>query len=92
MIEDCAHILRSIGEALSRRGSDYAAVFEAVLALSAQPGLDAKLPAPAMADRPLDEEWIEEPVVFGPAAASSCAAPAGEASVIKFMPRGRAPR
>jgi len=37
MLSDCAHILRKIGERLASRNSPYAAVFEALLVIAAQP-------------------------------------------------------
>ena len=89
MIEDCAHVVRAIGEALGRRSSPYAAVLDAALAVSGQPGLDAAAATTPEPERSLDDEWVEEPVIFGPAAAAGSATP-GEASVIRFMPR--APR
>ena len=73
MLDDCAHIVRKIGDALASRGSSYAAVFAAVLAVVDLPGLAGK--AEAVAEKPMDEEWAEEPVVFGPAAGAACGAP-----------------
>jgi|SRR5690242_3628045 len=92
MLADCAHIVRKIGEAVAKRESRYAAVFEAALALAGERGLGADAASAPERDRPLDEEWVEEPVVFGPAAASACGAKSPPASVIQFMPRTAAPR
>jgi nitrate reductase molybdenum cofactor assembly chaperone NarJ/NarW len=91
MIDDCAHIVRKIGEELVRRTSRYAAVCQAVLALSRLEGLATTLAA-GEPERSLDEEWLEEPVIFGPAAASSCGTKTAEPSVIRFMPREGAAR
>ena len=87
VFDDCAHILRSVGAALVRRDSRYAAVFAAVLALAGAPVLDLTPPPEAGPERSLDEEWAEEPVIFGPAAGSGCAAKAPAAAVVKFIPR-----
>jgi nitrate reductase delta subunit len=83
MLDDCAHILRRIGEALVDRGSGYAAVFAALLEFAGAPGLalDKARREPQPAEKPIDEEWAEEPVVFGPGAApSSCGAQAAAQS------------
>jgi len=71
MIGDFAHILRSIGTQLGRRNSSYAAVLAAVLAAADEDGFEDG-DAPALPEKSLDEEWAEEPVVFGPAAAPAC--------------------
>jgi len=92
MIDDCAHILGKVGETLARRTSAYAAVFAAVLALAGQPRLETERVSESETERSLDDEWVEEPVIFGPAAASSCGPKPDQPSVIKFMPRGGAPR
>jgi nitrate reductase delta subunit len=68
MLGDCAHILRSVGEALARRGSGYAAVFGALLTVAGEKGL-AQVAPPARVEvedrKKLDEEWTEQPVLFG---------------------------
>jgi nitrate reductase delta subunit len=68
MLGDCAHIVRSVGEALARRRSAYAAVFGALLAVAGEKGL-APLAPPARAEledrKALDAEWAEQPVLFG---------------------------
>ncbi len=92
MIDDCAHIVRKVGEELARRESRYAAVLDAVLALSGHSALETSSKPERQVERSLDEEWIEEPVIFGPAAASACGTKPAEASVIRFMPRAGAPR
>ncbi len=66
MLADCAHLLRSIGDALVRRESRSASVLSARLALAGERGLDSAAPrAPADDNAALDEEWIEQPVLFG---------------------------
>lgn len=89
MLGDCAHIVRRIGEALVKRGSDYSAVLAAVLALAGEPGLGQCRDRAAAIDKPLDDEWIEEPVIFGPAAAcgSGCGTPPPRPASIQFIPR-----
>lgn len=90
MLTDCAHILRKIGDALAERESHYSAVPAALLALCGQPGLTpARERRPVKEEKSLDEEWAEEPVVFGPGAAPACAGQNQKdvSAVIRFMPR-----
>ena len=76
MLGDCAHILRSIGETLLERGSGYSVVFAAVLSAIGESGLSARPPTERHPEeKSLDEEWAEEPVIFGPAAACGEAKP-----------------
>jgi nitrate reductase delta subunit len=88
MLGDCAHIVRAVGEALQQRGSGYSAVFAAVLALAGEAGL-APRPAvrPAAPDKTIDEEWVEEPVIFGPAAGAGCGAARPATAVMHFARR-----
>jgi nitrate reductase delta subunit len=85
MLEDCAHVVRKVGDALAARGSRYAAVFAAILAAVDLPGLTGK--ADHAPEKPMDEEWAEAPVVFGPAAGAACGAAAPQRSIIQFVPR-----
>ena len=71
MIGDFAHLIRGIGAQLSRRHSPYAAVMAALLAVAGEPGFEHDAP-PAEPGKSMDEEWAEEPVVFGPAGAPAC--------------------
>ena len=88
MLTDCAHILRKIGDALAERDSSYSAVPAALLALYGQPGLTPPGERrPVKEEKSLDEEWAEEPVVFGPGAAPACAGQNDVNAVIRFMPR-----
>lgn len=66
MLGDCAHILRSIGQALLERGSPYSAVFKALLGIVGAAGLDEK-PAPRRTaeGEDLDRDWLEQPA-FAP--------------------------
>jgi nitrate reductase delta subunit len=68
MLGDCAHILRAIGEALARRRAPHAAVFGALLALVGEAGLapaDTEPVAIEEDNKALDEEWVDQPVLFG---------------------------
>jgi nitrate reductase delta subunit len=93
MLSDCAHIVRKLGDALAARHSPYAAVPAAVLALVGQPGL-ADNPPLIEDEKSLDQEWAEEPVIFGPAAApQGCAAAADPRATARPQPpRSAAPR
>ena len=64
MLRECAHLLRSLGEALARRDSRYAVVPGTLLAISGVRGLEGAAPV-LEAEKSLDEEWAEEPVMFG---------------------------
>ena len=73
-----AHILVAVAERLRKRGSPYAAVFEALGAIAAeQPSVETvagllKEPDPDPNDlQALDIAWAEDPVTFGPSA-SAC--------------------
>lgn len=62
MLTDCADIVRAIGEALVKRRSRYAAVFETLLAIAKAPPLDPARAARAPAERiDLDRDWRERP-------------------------------
>jgi len=71
MLGDCAHILRRIGEALYQRNSLYAAIFQALLSIAGEAGLDTKANPPKTAEaEDLDADWFEQPA-FAPDAATS---------------------
>ena len=73
-LAETAHIVRAIGDGLVRRGSRYAALPAALLALAGEPGLTQKIAAPPGAEdsaEALDRAWADEPVTFG----GGCAAP-----------------
>ena len=66
MLADCAHILRLVGEVLVKRGSRYSAVFDALLALAGEPGIDAaRARRRALDKEDLDRDWDERPA-FAP--------------------------
>ena len=65
MLADCAHLLRAIGDALVQRHSHYAAVLGALLTLAGERGLETSRKQAGGDEPTLDEEWIEQPVLFG---------------------------
>lgn len=86
MLGESAPIVRKIGAALAARGSRYAAVLAAALALVGEKGFAAQ--PRAAQEKPLDLDWVDEPVEFGPAgAAAACAAASAKPAVIQFVPR-----
>jgi len=67
LLDDCAHILRAVGERLIAGGSPYAAIFGALLDLHrAAPLHLAKSTARVASVPSFDDEWDEAPVEFGP--------------------------
>ncbi len=92
LIEDCAHILRAVGERLAAGGSPYAAVFAALLDLyGAAPLALPKGAVKAQAAQALDDEWDEAPVEFGPPSGVNAAAAHGaqqsRPQFIRFVPK-----
>jgi len=85
MLDDCAHILRAVGERLLDGGSPYAAAFVALLDLHGEAPLAAGKSKPA-ADRSLDDDWQETPVEFGPNAAAH-GAQQSRPQFIRFIPK-----
>jgi len=79
MIGDFAHILRSIGAQLTKRRSPYASVLAALLAAAGETGFEDDTPSSDVPEKSMDEEWAEEPVIFGPAAAPGCSTTARSA-------------
>lgn len=59
LLGECAHVLRKLGNSLNHRGSRYAAVLAALLALAGEEGLDPHAPPPPSED--LDRSWEERP-------------------------------
>jgi nitrate reductase molybdenum cofactor assembly chaperone NarJ/NarW len=69
LIGETAHILRALGDRLAERGSPYAAVFAAVLALARLPGLSKPIGKRVTAEpdrSALDAQWMDPEVTFGP--------------------------
>jgi nitrate reductase delta subunit len=88
MLADCAHILRAVGEALQRRRSAYAAVFGALLAVAGEAGLSpapAPLPIETEDRKALDDEWVEQPVLFGLGCGDARTSATGAAQPMKFV-------
>ncbi|MGH7161206.1 MAG: nitrate reductase molybdenum cofactor assembly chaperone [Acetobacteraceae bacterium] len=70
MLGDCAHIVRSIGEALVKRESRYAAVLDTVLRIAGEGPLDRARAARRPAERrDPDRDWAERPAFETDAAA-----------------------
>jgi nitrate reductase delta subunit len=66
MLEDCAHILTTIGRSLIARGSRYAAVLQALLVIAGERPIDAtKVPPVKERAEKLDRDWAEEPAFAG---------------------------
>jgi len=65
LLADCAHILRKIGQSLIARGSNYAAVLQALLIIAGQDPIDAaKVPRVTERIENPDKDWFEQPA-FG---------------------------
>lgn len=80
-LADAAHVLAALAERLERRGTPYAGVLRAVVALAAAPapaGLIAELAAQPEDDpedlAALDAAWEESQVTFGPDPDAGCPA------------------
>jgi len=79
MLGDAGHILVALAERLTRRGSRYAAVLEALVALSQAPAdsAEAQILLAEADDNPedlaaLDAVWTEAQVTFGPDPNAGC--------------------
>ncbi len=86
MLVDCAHILRALGEHLRDRGSHYSAVPAALLTIAGEEGLGVSKKSVDEDIRNLDEEWVDEPVIFGPSAGQGCGGKS-DTSVVRFVPK-----
>lgn len=100
MLGDCAHVLRAIGQRLVARDSRYAAVFDVLLSIAAEQGLEWSVarpePATGADERHVDEEWMDAPAFGGgsdaapPCRSSSSGDNARRAAAevpLHFMPR-----
>jgi nitrate reductase delta subunit len=66
LLGDCAHILRRIGESLVARGSNYAAVLQALLIIAGEEAIDvAAVPRVREGAENLDQDWFEQPAFGG---------------------------
>ncbi len=73
-IADCAHILRPLGEAVMTHRQDYAAVFECVLHIGRQKGLDWTC-KPDIEAEDFDADWQEQPAFSPPVNTNTQAVP-----------------
>lgn len=93
MLAQPAHVFAALAERLDERGSAYAAVFHAVLAVAAaRPDAEAlaalEQAEPEEAPGRIDEDWEEAPVTFETGAACTMGGPTG--FVAKFRAARRA--
>ena len=68
LLQDTAHIFRTLGERLAERGSRYAEVFAALLALAGEAGLAKPIAQRGAAEESkaaLDAQWMDPQVTFG---------------------------
>jgi nitrate reductase delta subunit len=87
MLDDCAHILRKVGETLAQRGSHYAAVLAAVLSVVRLPGLDwSRAAEPPPSEPPIDEQWADAPA-FGRSEEQGTPNAGPQTAVMQFVPR-----
>ena len=67
-LAETGHVLRAIGDGLARRGSRYAALLAALLAVAGESGLTERIASRPGGEEPadaLDRAWAEQPVTFG---------------------------
>lgn len=87
-----AHVFAALAERLGKRGSDYAAIFRALVALAgAAPDAEAlaEIDRNTPEDDPakIDEEWEEAPVSFSAGAAHEMGGPTGVVAKIRASNR-----
>lgn len=87
-----AHVFAALAERLDRRGSDYAAIFHALVALAGvRPDADAlaEIARNTPEDDParIDEEWEEAPVSFSSGGAHEMGGPTGVVAKIRASNR-----
>jgi nitrate reductase delta subunit len=88
-LTEIVHILQNLHAALARRGSHYAAVIAALIALAGEKA-QAVEPVPCGSDREagdleaLDRAWEDQPA-FGPGSAGACGAAAATPQPLRFM-------
>ncbi|MDE2624874.1 MAG: nitrate reductase molybdenum cofactor assembly chaperone [Betaproteobacteria bacterium] len=81
-LSEITHLLRTLGERLSRRASPYAALIDFLLLMAGEQVL-ALTETPAVSEEDpeaMDREWAEAPVMFGP----GCSPGDGRAQVVHF--------
>jgi nitrate reductase molybdenum cofactor assembly chaperone NarJ/NarW len=89
MLGQPAHVFAALAERLDKKGTSYAAVFHAVLALARAPAdadAVAALSTPAVDEglEQLDQHWEEQPVSF-----SAAPAPAGQVARVHVVRHAR---
>lgn len=89
-----AHVFAALAERLDKRGSDYAAVFQGVVALAgahpdaaAVAGVDENTPP---VDPEVEDDWEETPVSFSAHAAHEMGGPNGPVARIRAANRAKA--
>jgi len=92
MLGQPAHVFAALAERLDKRGSDYGAIFHALVALAkarvdteARAVVDQNTPAEDPAD--IDAEWEEAPVSFNVAGAHEMGGPTGVVAKIRASNR-----
>ena len=92
MLGQPAHVFAALAERLDKRGSDYATIFHALVALAkarvdadARAVVDQNTPAEDAAD--IDSEWEEAPVSFNLAGAHEMGGPTGVVAKIRASNR-----
>jgi nitrate reductase delta subunit len=76
LLGETAHIVAALGKRLAKRGSPYTAIFTALANVASADPVSTAALLQEPDDEPdlaaLDAAWQEDPVMFGPEAASSC--------------------
>jgi nitrate reductase delta subunit len=93
-LEQPAHVFAALAERLDKRGSDYAAIFHGIVALTgARPdmaavaGVDDNTPP---VDPDVEDDWEETPVSFSAHAAHEMGGPTGPVARIRAANRAKA--
>ena len=87
-----SHVLAALAERLDKRGSDYAGIFHALVALGgvrpdAQALAEINQNTPDVDSTEIDEEWEEAPVSFSAGAAHDMGGPTGVVAKIRASNR-----
>lgn len=88
MLAQPAHVFAALAERLDKRGSDYAAIFHALVGLAgerpdAQAVADVDQNTPPQDAADIDEEWEEAPISFSAGAAHEMGGPTGVVAKIR---------
>jgi nitrate reductase delta subunit len=91
LLDDCAHILQSIGAALARRNSPYAAVLQGLLRFTGAANVEALIQRTQTEDdathEAIDRAWAEEPVTF----LGACPPTQPASGVVRIYEKGTKP-